>query len=360
MSKKVLVGMSGGVDSSAAALILKNQGYDVSGCTMRLYTNEDLGEDFPEEGGCCSLSDVDDAKSVCRKIGIEHHTFNYTAEFRKMVMAPFVESYIGGETPNPCILCNKHLKFDVMLKRAQLLGFDYIATGHYADVRFDPERGRYLLLRPADRHKDQTYVLYTMTQEQLAHTLFPLFGTDKAHVRALAEEYGLVNSHKPDSQDICFVPDGNYADFIGRFTGYAPKTGDFIDSKGNVIGTHSGIINYTIGQRRGLGVTFGRPVFVTEKNVLDNTVTLGSSEELMKTELVLRDVNLISVSEITEPMRVTAKTRYSAKEQSAVTYPETDGRMKIVFDEPVRAAAPGQACVFYDGDVVVGGGSICS
>ncbi|MGN0696070.1 MAG: aminomethyltransferase beta-barrel domain-containing protein, partial [Oscillospiraceae bacterium] len=188
----------------------------------------------------------------------------------------------------------------------------------------------------------------------------PLFGTDKAHVRALAEEYGLVNSRKPDSQDICFVPDGNYADFIGRFAGYTPKTGDFIDSKGNVIGTHSGIVNYTIGQRRGLGVTFGKPVFVTEKNVRDNTVTLGGAEELMKTELVLRDVNLISLSEVTEPVKVTAKTRYSAREQSAEIYPETDGRMKIVFDEPVRAAAPGQACVFYDGDIVVGGGVICN
>lgn len=358
MSKKVLVGMSGGVDSSAAALILKNQGYDVSGCTMRLYTNEDLGEDFPEEGGCCSLSDVDDAKSVCRRIGIEHYTFNYTAEFRKMVMAPFAESYIGGETPNPCILCNKHLKFDVMLKRAQLLGFDYIATGHYADVRFDAERGRYLLMRPADRHKDQTYVLYTMTQEQLAHTLFPLFGTDKAHVRGLAEEYGLVNSHKPDSQDICFVPDGDYASFIEQHTGRTFPKGDFVGTDGVKMGTHSGYIHYTIGQRKGLGAAFGRPVFVCGKDPVLNTVTLGSSDELMSDTVEAEDINLISVPDIKGEMRVTAKIRYNMQAVSGVLTMSGDSRLRVKFDSPVRAAAKGQALVIYDGDSVVGGGKI--
>lgn len=356
MSKKrVLVGMSGGVDSSAAALLLMEQGYEVCGCTMKLYS----GENEPE-GGCCSLDDVNDAKNVCRKLGIEHHTFNMTKDFTKYVMTPFAESYINGETPNPCIECNKHLKFDAMLKRAELLGFDYIATGHYADVRYNKNTEKWELHRSADIRKDQTYVLYNLTQYQLAHTLFPLNGMDKAHIRAIAEENGLITSHKPDSQDICFVPDGDYAAFIVRHTGYTSEQGDFIDSKGQKLGVHSGVINYTIGQRRGLGVTFGKPVFVTDKDAVKNTVTLGSREELMHKRLNLKNINIISEDILTVPINVTAKARYNAKEQTAVLYPaDKYGIALIEFDEPVRAPARGQACVFYSGDIVIGGGVIC-
>lgn len=358
MPKKVLVGMSGGVDSSVAALLLKKQGYDVFGCTMRLYDNNVLGEGYAESG-CCSLSDVDDAKSVCRKIGIDHVTLNFTDEFGSHVMKPFAESYIKGETPNPCIECNRHMKFDLMLRRAELLGFDYIATGHYAQVKKDDTTGRFVLCRPSDRRKDQTYVLYSLTQHQLEHTLFPLYGMDKAEIRQIAEENGLVNSRKPDSQDICFVPDGDYAAFIERYTGYKPEQGIFIDGNGNVLGTHSGIINYTIGQRRGLGIALGKPVFVTAKDAAANTVTL-EDHVLMKDTLFLRDVNLISVESITEPMKVTAKARYNSKDTSAVIYqPDENGIYKIVFDSPVPSSAAGQACVFYSGDEVVGGGVIC-
>lgn len=357
--KKVLVGMSGGVDSSAAALLLKNQGYEVCGCTLRMYDNSVLGEGY-SEGGCCSLADVDDAKSVCRKIGIDHITLNFTDDFGKYVMKPFAESYIRGETPNPCIECNRHMKFDMMLRRAELLGFDYIATGHYADIVYGDRSGRWLLKRPADRRKDQTYVLYSMTQYQLAHTLFPLYGMEKSEIRQLAEENGLVNSHKPDSQDICFVPDGDYISFIERYTGYTPRQGDFIDPQGEKIGTHSGIINYTIGQRRGLGVTFGKPVYVTSKNPENNTVTLSEKELTVRT-VYLRDVNLISAENISEPMEVTAKVRYNAREQDAVIYPpDENGHMRVEFADYVRNPAPGQACVFYDFDTVVGGGVIIS
>lgn len=353
--KRVLVGMSGGVDSSAAAALLCDKGYEVCGCTLKMYDNSVLGEDFGE-GCCCSLADADDARSVCRRLGIDHITLNFTDEFGKYVMKPFADSYIKGETPNPCIECNSHLKFDLMLRRAMLLDFDYIATGHYADIVF--ENGRYLLKRPADRRKDQTYVLYTLTQEQLAHILFPLYGTDKPAIRQYAEERGFINSRKPDSQDICFVPDGDYAAFIKRYTGYEPRSGDFIDNSGNKIGTHSGLINYTIGQRRGLGVTFGKPVFVTAKDPEKGTVTLSDEKDLFKSVLFLRDVNLISSERLTEPMKVTAKARYSAKEQEAVIFPEENGIMRAEFSSPVKAPAKGQACVFYDGDIVVGGGII--
>ncbi|MCI7766754.1 MAG: tRNA 2-thiouridine(34) synthase MnmA [Oscillospiraceae bacterium] len=355
VKKKVLVGMSGGVDSSAAAALLSEQGYEVCGCTLRMYDNSVLGEDY-REGGCCSLADVDDAKSVCRKLGIDHIVLNFTEEFGRKVMGPFADSYISGETPNPCIECNKHMKFDLMLRRAELLGFDYIATGHYANIAF--ENGRYLLKRPADRRKDQTYVLYTLTQHQLAHTLFPLYGMDKPDIRAFAEERGLINSRKPDSQDICFVPDGDYAAFIERYSGYRPVSGDFVNPAGEKIGVHAGLINYTIGQRRGLGVTFGKPVFVTDKDPGKGTVTLSDEADLFKSVLYLREVNLISCDNISEPMRVTAKARYSAREQEAVIYPAEKGIMKIEFLSPVRAPAKGQACVFYDGDIVVGGGII--
>lgn len=341
--KKILIGMSGGVDSSAAALLLLKQGYEAGGCTLRL-TDGDSGEA--------------DAKSVCDKLGIPHTVIDLRDMFREKVIDKFAESYILGETPNPCLYCNRFIKFGEMLDRALAMGYDGIATGHYANVRLDETAGRCLLIRPADRRKDQTYVLYGMTQLQLAHTVFPLYGLEKAEVRRLAQENGLINANKPDSQDICFIPDGDCAGFIERHTGRTFPRGDFVDTSGNVIGRHGGLIRYTIGQRKGLGVTFGKPVYVCGKNLPDNTVTLGEEKDLFRTELYIKDVNLISVDSLSEPMKVTAKTRYTAKEQAATVYPAENGLVRIVFDEAVRAPAAGQACVFYNGDIVVGGGTI--
>lgn len=354
--KKILVGMSGGVDSSAAALLLKQQGYEVDGCTLKLFDGE-IEEDR-DVRTCCSLSDVMDAKAVCRKLGIEHFVFNFKDLFREKVMDAFADSYIGGETPNPCINCNRYIKFDKMLNRARELGYDGIATGHYADIKYDEASERWLLIRPADRRKDQTYVLYNMTQFQLAHTLFPLCNIDKPRIRQLAEENGLINARKPDSQDICFVPGGDYAAFITEHTGKDFPCGSYIDTKGNVIGTHEGYIRYTIGQRKGLGVAFGEPVFVCGKDPVNNTVTLGKSEDLMSEIVTAEDVNLISLPEIKGEMRVTAKIRYNMPAVPGTLTACGDSRIQVRFDEPVRAAAKGQALVVYDGDAVVCGGKI--
>ncbi len=357
--KKVMVGMSGGVDSSVCALLLREQGYEVMGVTLKMFGDEDIvqTETEKESKTCCALNDVLDAKSVAYKLGFEHLTFNFKDCFREKVMKQFAESYISGKTPNPCIECNRHVKFDKMMRRAFELGYDYIATGHYAIVEYDDEKGRYLLKRPIDRRKDQTYVLYSLTQEQLAHTLFPLGGLEKSEVREIAEKAGLVNSDKPDSQDICFVPDGKYAEFIKKFTGIEPAEGNFISTDGEILGTHKGIINYTIGQRKGLGIALGKPAYVVRKDIESNTVVIGEEQDLYTTELVAEDVNLIAVEEVTEPLRITAKTRYGQTEQPAVLSHE-NGIYRVVFDEPQRAVTSGQAVVFYDGDIVVGGGTI--
>lgn len=348
--KKILVGMSGGVDSSAAALILRQQGYEVDGCTLKLFDKV--------ESSCCSVSDVMDAKAVCRKLGIEHYVFNFKELFREKVMDSFAESYINGETPNPCINCNRYIKFDKMLARAKELGYDGIATGHYARTAYDEKSGRYLLKKSADERKDQTYVLYNMTQEQLSSTLFPLWDKDKAEIRSIAESCGLVNAHKPDSQDICFVPDCDYAAFIEQHTGKTFPSGDYIDTDGLKMGTHSGYIHYTIGQRKGLGAAFGKPVFVCGKDPATNTVTLGDSSDLMSTVVEAEDINLISVPEIKGEMPISAKIRYNMQAVSGVLTSVGDSRIRVKFDTPVRAAAKGQALVIYDGDTVVGGGKI--
>lgn len=356
--KKVMVGMSGGVDSSVAALILRDSGYEVMGVTLKMFGDEDIIQ--AEEAGktCCALSDVLDAKSVAMRLGFDHLTFNFKDCFREKVMSRFAESYLCGRTPNPCIECNRYVKFDKMLRRAMELGYDYIATGHYAVCGYDEEKCRYILKRPADRSKDQTYVLYSLTQEQLAHTLFPLGGLEKKQVREIAEKAGLVNSNKPDSQDICFVPDGKYAEFIKKFTGAEIPCGNFTDIDGNILGEHKGIINYTIGQRKGLGISLGKPAYVVRKNMAENTVVLGDEKDLYTSSLIAEDMNLISVEEITEPTRVTAKTRYSQTEQPAVVSKLDDGRYLVEFDKPQRAVTSGQAVVLYDGDIVVGGGTI--
>ena len=273
-------------------------------------------------------------------------------------MQQFADCYLCGRTPNPCIECNRHVKFDKMLRRALELGYDYIATGHYAVREYDENTGRYLLKRPKDRSKDQTYVLYALTQEQLSHTLFPLGSLEKQEVRAAAEKAGLVNSSKPDSQDICFVPDGDYVSFIKKLTGAEVREGSFTDTEGKVLGTHKGIINYTVGQRKGLGIALGKPAYVVRKDVESNTVVLGDESDLYTSVLTAEDVNLISVEALEAPIRITAKTRYSQHEQPAVLSYVGDGIYKVVFDEPQRAVTSGQAVVFYDGDIVVGGGTI--
>ncbi len=350
--------MSGGVDSSVAAMLLREQGYEVMGVTLKLFSDEDIVQAQKERKTCCALSDVEDARSVAYRLGFEHLVFNFKDCFREHVMQQFADSYLCGRTPNPCIECNRCVKFDKMLRRALELGYDYIATGHYAVREYDESCGRYLLKRPKDRGKDQTYVLYSLTQDQLAHTLFPLGELEKSQVRALAESAGLVNSAKPDSQDICFVPDGDYVSFIEKFTGKSSDSGDFLDLDGNVLGQHRGVIGYTIGQRKGLGISLGKPAYVVKKDAAANTVTLGDESDLYTKSLIAEDFNLISVAELTAPMRVTAKTRYSQTEQPAFVSYLGNGRYLVEFDEPQRAVTSGQAVVLYDGDIVVGGGTI--
>ncbi len=346
---KVMLGMSGGVDSSAAAKLLLESGYDVTGVTLRLFDAETCS--------CGSLSEAEYAKSAADKLGIEHLLIDFRKEFSERVTEPFSGSYLRGETPNPCIECNRYIKFGKMLEEAEKRGFDYIATGHYAVCEYDERTGRYVLKRPADRSKDQTYVLYSLTQRQLSKTLFPLGNYKKTEIRKIAEESGLINADKPDSQDICFVPDGDYAAFIKKSAGIVPAAGDFIDLAGKPIGRHKGVINYTIGQRRGLGISLGAPAYVVEKDAELNTVTLGSEKDLYKSEIAVYDVNLIAAESIQDGMRVTVKTRYSQNESGASLYPDGD-LIKVKFDSPQRAPAPGQAAVFYDGDAVIGGGTI--
>ncbi len=356
MSKgKVLVAMSGGVDSSVAAALLSRE-YDAVGVTLKLFTNEDIALDRAKT--CCSLDDVRDARSAAFKLGMEHYVFNFGERFRECVINRFNNAYINGDTPNPCIDCNRFIKFDALLKRAEIMECDYIATGHYVRRKYDEKSGRYLLKKGKDCRKDQSYVLYALTQEQLSRTLFPVGEYTKDETRGIAAEYGLLNAGKPDSQDICFVPDGDYAAFIERDTGMTFPPGDFIDLSGNILGKHNGIIRYTVGQRRGLNISLGKPAYVIAKNIKNNTVTLGGNEDLFSTELIADDVNLISIETLDEPMRVTAKTRYSQTEKPATVYPLENGQVRVVFDEPQRAITSGQAVVFYSGDTVVGGGSI--
>ena len=349
-NKKALVGMSGGVDSSVAAYLMLRQGYDCTGVTMRLYDNP------TEESTCCSLDDVEDARAVAARLGIRHYTFNFKDDFDRQVVQKFVSSYERGLTPNPCIDCNRYLKFDRLLRRAQELGCHWVVSGHYARIR--RENGRYLLYKAADAAKDQTYFLACLNQEQLSHIQFPLGDLTKTQVREIAEENGFVNARKRDSQDICFVPDGDYGAFLQRYTGKTFPEGDFLNLQGQVVGRHRGAACYTKGQRKGLGLAMGEPVYVCAKDMAANTVTVGPNSALYSPSLRANDWNWYPFEALTQPMRVTAKTRHSQFEQAATVYPEEGGFARVEFDEPQRAVTPGQAVVLYDGDTVVGGGTI--
>lgn len=351
-----MVAMSGGVDSSGAAALLQKAGYTCDGATLRLYDNEAVG--LSGESTCCSVDDVADARSVAYRLGMRFYVFNDTEAFRTEVMDRFVAEYCAGRTPNPCIDCNRCMKFGVLLERALSLGYDYLATGHYARVGYDEKTGRHLLLRGRDRHKDQSYVLYQLTQHQLAHLLLPVGEYDKPRIRALAAEEGLLNAEKPDSQDICFVPDGDYTAFLRRYGKVELTPGDFVDKDGRVLGRHKGLPCYTTGQRKGLGVSANKHVYVVRKNAADNTILLGDEADLYTSSLTAGRVNWISVENPAAALRVTAKTRYSQQEVDATAEPLPDGRMRVVFDAPQRAVTAGQAVVLYQGDVVVGGGTI--
>lgn len=354
-ARRAAVAMSGGVDSSVAALLLAQAGWACTGVTLRLYAGADAAPDGART--CCSLEDVEDARAVARRLGIRHYTFNFTEAFERDVIGRFVQGYLAGETPNPCIDCNKHIKFSALLRRAQLMGCTHVATGHYARI-VRGANGRMLLQTGLDAGKDQSYMLYGMTQRELAHTLFPLGALTKAEVRALALENGFGNARKRDSQDICFVPDGDYAAFIRRWTGRDFPPGDFVGTQGEVYGQHKGIIHYTVGQRKGLGLSFPQPMFVKELDVENNQVVLSKAEELFSQTVAARDVNLISVESIPEPLRVKARVRYRQKEQPATVVQTGPDELRVVFDQPQRAITPGQALVLYDGDTVVGGGRI--
>lgn len=350
-----MIGMSGGVDSSVSALLLKEAGFECLGVTLKLYTNEDVG--LTNAHTCCSLDDVEDARSAAYRLGMPHYVFNATSAFERCVIENFVDVYETGGTPNPCIECNRHLKFPHMLRKARELGCEYIATGHYARVE-QREDGRWLLKKGLDASKDQSYVLYVLTQDTLAHTKLPLGGFTKAQVRSIAEERGLLNARKHDSQDICFVPDGDYEGFIRRRTGREYPAGDFVDEQGKVLGRHRGVIGYTIGQRRGLGVSGGKPLYVCRKNAEDNSITLAGNDALFSKELTARSINLIDRERIEGKLSCTAKIRYSHGEAACTVTQTGEDEITVVFDEPQRAVTAGQAVVLYDGDVVIGGGTI--
>lgn len=352
--KKALIAMSGGVDSSVAALLIKEQGLDATGVTMKLYDNEDIGL---KSNTCCSDDDIADARAVCARLSIPYYVFNFRDDFNEEVINRFITAYENGSTPNPCIDCNRYIKFERLMRRMSELGMDYVVTGHYARIEQDEDSGRYLLKKAVDDSKDQSYVLYSLTQEQLSHTLFPLGALSKTEVREIAEKNGFINAKKHDSQDICFVPDGKYAEFIEGYTGKRYPNGAFVDRDGNTLGEHKGIIRYTIGQRKGLGLALPAPMYVLEKDLEKNNVILGSNDDLFSRELFADNVNLISVKEINSPIKVSAKVRYNQKEQPA-TAEMRDGKLHVVFDEPQRAICKGQAVVLYDGDTVVGGGTI--
>lgn len=353
--KSALIAMSGGVDSSVAALLTLEHGFDCVGSMMKLFSNEEVD---CREKSCCSLTDADDARAVANKLGIPFYVFNFSDVFKEKVIHRFVEIYQNGGTPNPCIDCNRFLKFGKLLHRAHETGRNYLVTGHYAQIKKDLASDRFLLKKSVDLEKDQSYVLYAMTQDQLKHTLLPLGGMTKSQTREIAIDNGFVNAKKQDSQDICFVPNGNYADFINKYTGKPPAKGQFLDTDGSYLGEHKGIIYYTIGQRRGLGLSGQHPMYVCSVCAEANTVTVGTTDKLNAKTLIARDINLIPIKQLDSAIKVHAKLRYKQVEQPATVWQLDSDTLRIEFDAPQRAPAKGQAVVLYDGDLVIGGGTI--
>ena len=356
-AKKVVVGMSGGVDSSVAAYLLKEQGYDVIGVTMQIWQDED---EFVQEesGGCCGLSAVDDARRVADRLGIPYYVMNFKQEFKKNVMDYFTAEYLKGRTPNPCIACNRYVKWEALLNRSLAIGADYIATGHYARIE-QLSNGRYAIKNSVTAVKDQTYALYNLTQEQLSHTLMPVGAYHKDEIRKIAEEIGLMVAHKKDSQEICFISDNDYAGFIDRECGdQVPPPGNFVLTDGTVVGKHKGITHYTIGQRKGLGLSLGYQAFVLEIRPDTNEVVIGTNEDLMTTRVRANKLNFMTVEDLEGEMRVFAKIRYNHKGDWCTVRKTREDEIECIFETPQRAVTPGQALVLYDGDYVLGGGTI--
>ncbi len=345
---KVLIAMSGGVDSSVAANIVMSQGYSVQGAIMNLYGNDGSG----------NPKDVEDAKRVADNLWIPFHVFDFSEDFKKYVITDFVNAYKNGLTPNPCVVCNKYIKFGIFLDKAVEMGFDYVATGHYCKVEKDGTTGRFVVKKADDEKKDQSYMLWSLSQNQLSRVLLPLGQYTKDEARNIARNIGFDNAEKHDSQDICFIPDGDYAKFIEGFCKKTFPQGDFVNKAGEFIAQHKGIINYTVGQRKGLGISAPAPLYVLEKDPVSNKIILGSNDDLFSTSLEATDVNFISIERLTEPMRVLAKVRYRHKEQAATIYPMENGNVRVEFDCPQRALTPGQSVVFYQNDTVLGGGII--